>query len=96
MKRRKYSVEFKREAVGMLLDGVSGREVSEQLGVNQGLLYRWKTEQLERMEASTGAGEPSPKAQAEEIARLRKALAKAERMNQILKKAAVFFAQEEQ
>ncbi len=96
MKRRKYSVEFKREAVGMLLDGVSGREVSEQLGVNQGLLYRWKSEQLDRMEAASKPGEPNPKEQAEEIARLRKQLAKAERMNQILKKAAVFFAQEEQ
>lgn len=96
MRRRKYTVEFKREAVAMLLDGVSGREVSEQLGVNQGLLYRWKAEQLERMEACAGSGEPSPKAQAEEIARLRKQLAKAERMNQILKKAAIFFAQEQQ
>ncbi|MEM6717462.1 MAG: transposase [Cyanobacteria bacterium P01_C01_bin.147] len=96
MKRRQYSVEFRREAVGMLLGGATAREVSEQLGVNQGLLYKWKSQQLDRMEASAKPGEPNPKEQAQEIARLRKELAKAQRMNQILKKAAVFFAQEEQ
>ena len=96
MKRRRYSVEFKTEAVGMLLDGATAAEVSEQLGVNPGLLYRWKSEQLDRMEAGAKPGEPNPKEQAEEIARLRKELAKAQRMNQILKKAAVFFGQEEQ
>jgi transposase len=96
MKRRKYSVEYKREAVGMLLDGATASEVSEQLGLSQGLLYRWKSEQLDRMEAAAKPGEANPKEQAEEIARLRKELAKAQRMNQILKKAAVFFAQEEQ
>jgi len=96
VKRRQYSLEFKREAVGMLLEGATANEVSEQLGVSQGLLYRWKSQHLDRMEASAKPGEPNPKEQAEEIARLRKELAKAQRMNQILKKAAVFFGQEEQ
>jgi len=49
--------------MGMLLDGISGREVSKQLGVNQGVLYRWKAEKLEQIEAMASAVALSPKGQ---------------------------------
>jgi len=41
VKRRRYSVEFKREAVRLvLIDGLGVSEVCEQLGVPVSVLYR--------------------------------------------------------
>ena len=42
MTRRRYTAEFKKEAARMILiDGTPVREVSEQLGVPEGVLYNW-------------------------------------------------------
>jgi len=42
MKRRQFTREFKQEAARMLIiEGLSAKEVSAQLGVAQNLLYRW-------------------------------------------------------
>ena len=95
--KRRYTNEFKQEAARlMIIDGLSAPEVAQKLGVKTGLLYRWKSEQLGEMEA---AGAPrmgaSPTEMASEIDRLRKELAKSERINQILKKTVSYFAKEE-
>ena len=96
MKRRRYTAEFKKEASRMLIiEGLSAKEVSEQLGVGENLLYRWKQEHLDELEASKPAGAQSPKEMAAEIAQLRKQLAKSQRMNEILKKTVGYFAKEE-
>lgn len=85
MKRRHFTTAFKKDAARMLIiEGLSAQEVSEQLGVKASLLYRWKNEHLEELEASSPEGGRSPKAMATEIAELRKQLAKSQRMNQIL------------
>ena len=34
----------------MVVDGLSGVEVSKKLGVNDSVIYRWKKEQLNEME----------------------------------------------
>ena len=95
--KRRYSTEFKQEAARlMIIEGLSAPEVGQKLGVKTGLLYRWKSEQLGEMEA---AGAPkigaSPTEMAQEIDRLRRELAKAERINQILKKTVSYFAKED-
>ena len=96
MKRRRYTAEFKKEASRMLIiEGLSAKEVSEQLGVAENLLYRWKQEHLDELEASKPAGAQSPKEMAAEIAQLRKQLAKSQRMNEILKKTVGYFAKEQ-
>ena len=80
---------MKKEAARLLIiDGLSAPEVAEKLGVQAGLLYRWKSEHLSELEATGGPNRPgsSPTEMATELARLRKDLAKAERINQILKK----------
>ena len=71
--------------------------LAEKLGVKTGLLYRWKSEHLSELEAAGGPvrGGSSPTEMAAEIDRLRKDLAKAGRINQILKKTVSYFAQEE-
>ncbi|MDA7916272.1 transposase [Verrucomicrobia bacterium] len=41
MKRKRYTTEFKKEAARlMIIEGMSAREVSEQLGTEPALLYR--------------------------------------------------------
>jgi transposase len=97
MRKKRYSAEFKKEAARlMIIEGLSASEVSEKLGVNSNLLYRWKSEHLEELEGDKGCKEnASPKEMAEEIARLRKQLAKSERINEILKKTVDYFAKDE-
>lgn len=97
MQRQRYNAEFKKEAARlMIMDGLSVAEVSKKLGVEPNLLYRWKREQLEEMEGGNkGGGQSSPTQMAVEIERLRKQLAKSERINEILKKTVGYFAKEE-
>jgi len=96
MKRRRYSAEFKKEAAKMILiDGASVKEVSQQLGVPEGVLYNWKQRHLSDLEESAPEGAQSPKAMAEELAQLRKELVKQKRMNEILKKTVGFFSNPE-
>ncbi len=97
MKKRRFTAEFKKDAARMLIvDGISAREVSEQLGVHVSMLYLWKNKHLEELERSTPDGVGSPKAMAAEIDELRKQLAKAQRMNQILKKTVSYFSKDEE
>ena len=46
-KRRRFTDEFRREAVQMMLDGHSAASVAQRLGISSPtLLYRWKQQQL--------------------------------------------------
>lgn len=96
MQRRRYTAEFKNEAVKMLLiEGLTVKEVSAQLGVPKGMLYAWKAKHLDDLEAQRPEGGQSPKAMAAELAQLRKELAKQKRMNEILKKTVGYFSNPE-
>ena len=96
MKRRKFTTEFKKEAARMLIiEGQSAKEVSQQLGVGSSLLYQWKREHLEELDASNPIGAQSSKEMAIEMADLRKQLAKSQRMNEILKKTVGYFSKDD-
>lgn len=96
MKKQRYTTEFKHEAVKMIIiDGVTVKEVSQQLGVPEGVLYSWRQKHLDEMEANSPEGAQSPKAMAAEIAELRKQLAKQKRMTEILKKTVGYFSAED-
>lgn len=96
MKKQHYRAEFKEEAVKLILiDGTPVKEVSKQLGVPEGVLYSWKQKHLEQLEEDAPEGAQSPKAMAEELAQLRKELAKQRRMNEILKKTVGYFSNPE-
>jgi transposase len=46
-KWRRFTDEFRREAVQMMLDGHSAASVAQRLGISSPtLLYRWKQQQL--------------------------------------------------
>lgn len=91
-KRRRYSAEFKREAVALTRQsGVSCRQVALEIGVNPNMLTRWKREADEASgKAFSGTGAPRD----EEIARLKRELARVKKERDFLKEAATFFAKE--
>jgi transposase len=92
-KRRKYTQEFKEEAVKLITEqGYQIAEAARNLGVNENMLGRWKRE-------IEGGGEVSPSmsgvtAMQAELNRLRKENKRLKMEREILKKAAAFFAKE--
>lgn len=94
MSRKSYSTEFKESAVRlMVMDGMSAPAVSQKLGVSEGLLYKWKQQQVGAMKVSqTGL---DAQALVSENEQLRKQLARAEKINEILKKTVGYFAETE-
>ena len=98
MRRKRYTDEFKLDAIRlMVMDGLSAREVSEKLGISQGMLYKWKKAHLKELGGtSLKDGELSPAEMADELAKVRKELAREKRITEILKKTVGYFAKEEQ
>ncbi len=91
MKRKKYTKEFKVEAVNLVLkQGYSQSEVCERLGVSSGNMARWVSEYGTE---GVNAGK-KVSAEQEELARLRKENKRLRMERDILKKAAAFFANE--
>lgn len=89
-KRRKYSVEFKRGAVEQVRQaGVSCARVARELGIREGLLTRWKRE-LESQPKAAFLGTGT--ARDEEVARLKRELARVTKERDFLREAATFFA----
>jgi len=89
-KRRKYSAEFKREAVALTRQpGVSCRQVALEIGVAPNLLTRWRREAEETPgKAFAGSGTPRD----EELARLKRELTRMKKERDFLREAATFFA----
>jgi transposase-like protein len=96
-KRQTFSKEFKLEAVRLLEEGKKpATDIARELGIPRNRLYKWK-EQIDHHgeNAFPGHGRPaSPDTQAAEIARLKRELERTQEENDILKKAAAFFARE--
>lgn len=93
-KRRRFTAEFKEEAVRLLVK--SGRplaQVGRELGVHENVLRKWKTavETVSRAGTRTVSGHFTL---AEENRRLRSELVRAKEERDILKKATAFFARE--
>jgi len=89
-KRRKFSVEFKRGALEQASQpGVSCAQVARELGIRDNLLTRWKREAgSQGNSAFAGTGTPRD----EELARLKRELARAKKERDFLREAATFFA----
>ncbi len=92
-KRKKYTQEFKEEAVKLVTEqGYQVSEAARNLGVHPNMLSRWKREILGDDESSSGSGNLND-VQAE-LQRLRKENKRLKMEREILKKAAAFFAKE--
>jgi len=96
-KRQTFSREFKVEAVRLMEEGKKPpAELARELGIRRNQLYKWK-EKTDRCGGNAFPGQGRPAARdtaAEEINRLRHELSKVKEENEILKKAAAFFARE--
>ena len=93
-KRRKFSREFKLEAVRLVKErGVSVAQAARDLDLHENVLRKWLREvSADPQQACPGQGQMKPEQL--EIARLRKEVAKLKAERDILKKAAAFFAKE--
>ncbi len=90
--RRKFSDEYKREAVRLANEpGVTKSQVGRELGINANMLGRWCRD----YSANGGAAFPGQgKPRDEERASLKRELARVRKERDFLKEAAAFFARE--
>lgn len=90
--RRKFSEEFKREAVGLTrLPGANVAQIAQDLGVGSNLLWRWRRElEVHGKQSFVGAGV----ARDQELLALKRQLAKVTKERDFLRDAAAFFAKE--
>ena len=93
-KRKKYSKEFKLDAVSLVLEqGYSRVAAAQSLDINPTMLGRWiKEADSDDGQAFRGNGKVSP--EQEQIRELQKRVKRLEMEKDILKKATVFFAAE--
>jgi transposase len=90
MSTKRYTDEFKIEAVNQVLDrGYRVAEVAERLGVSPHSLYQWINK---RREAAAPRSAQLPPA--EELRRLKAELKRVTEERDILKKAAAYFAKQ--
>lgn len=92
--RKRYSKEFKQDAVSLVNDqGYTRLEAARILGINATMLGRWVKEfNRDDGQAFRGNGKLSP--EQEEIRKLKVQVKRLEMEKDILKKATVFFAKE--
>ena len=93
--RRVYTKEFKAEVVALAGKHEKPvRQIALDLGINENQLYRW----IQQAREAAGTGLPPfpghGRPRDEELGRLRKEVKALREANEILKKAAVIFAQE--
>lgn len=90
-----YTKEFKLEAIRLMNDSDRpASQIAMELGIRRNQLYKWK-EQMNKTGdvASPKKGRPRKDDQSE-VSRLKQELKRLKEENEILKKAAVFFAKE--
>jgi transposase len=88
--RRRFSAEYKREAVAMLESpGVSVSQIAAELGIGVTVLGRWRRElRQEQDQTFRGNGRPRD----EELALVRRELARVTKERDFLREAAACFA----
>jgi transposase len=91
-KRRKFSDEFKREAVGLTRQpGANISQIARDIGVGAGILGLWRRElEAGKTKAFTGSGVPRD----QEMATLKRELARVKKERDFLRDVAGFFAKE--
>ncbi len=88
--KRRFSVEYKREAVAMLdAPGVSVSQIATELGIGANVLGRWRRE-VRRTPAQAFPGQGRPRE--EELRQLRRELTRVTKERDFLREAATFFA----
>ena len=93
--RRRYTEDFKREAVRLVRESAHPMaQVARDLGMPENVLYRWRAQH--RQAEVHGTTPAAQRAEAEELTRVKRELARVIQERDFLKRAAAFFARESQ
>src|ERR1700744_4435417 len=93
-KRQRFSAKFKREAIPLIQTSVKpAATLARELGVPRNRLYKW-AQDAENKGDQAFRGSGRPKASQDELAVLKRELERVKEENEILKKAAAYFARE--
>ena len=93
--RKHYTKEFKLDAISLVLDqGLTIAEAARSLGIRANMIGRWVKESQADTNGQAFRGNGKLTAEQEEIRRLKLENKRLKLERQILKEAAVFFAQE--
>lgn len=93
--RKKYSKEFKLDAVSLVLEqGYTRREAARSLDLNEQMLGRWVREHRDTTDGQAFRGNGKLTVEQEEIRRLKAENKRLQMERDILKKATAFFAAE--
>ena len=87
--RKRYTPEFKAQAVELLCTGKPVPQVAEELCISSNLLYRWKQDSQDAQVGSAGPRTEGERAGVDDLRALRRENALLKMENDILKKAAV-------
>jgi transposase len=92
-KKRKYTPEFRAEAIRLVNEGTKSlSQIAREIGVGHQTLWSW----VHQAEVDAGRGKPEELTtdERQELARLRRENAQLREEREILKKATAFFAKE--
>jgi len=93
-KRQRFTAEFKQEAVRLMRTANKpAAVVARELGIPRNRLYKW-AQDAEGKGDQAFRGSGRPKASSDELSALKRELARLKEENEILKKAAAYFARE--
>lgn len=87
--RRRYTAEFKAQAIALLETGKPVSQLAQELGISDNLLYSWRLASQRAQGGSEGPQAEGARDAADELRALRRELARLKMENDILKKAAV-------
>ena len=92
MARRRYSPEYKQEAIALVHQSdIPISEIARNLGINDAMLRRWVKEQADPAKKSfPGQGVPRDA----EVTRLKRELLQVKKERDFLREAAAYFAKE--
>ena len=91
-RNKRYTEEFRKQAVSLVRDGKAVPVVAQEMGVNKNTLYGWVT--VSQPSAQSGAPEEAYVKLENENKQLKKENERLKEERTILKKAAAYFAQE--
>jgi transposase-like protein len=87
--RRRFTAEFKAQAVELLRAGRPAAELAHELGIGLDLIYAWRRKSEGEQFRSAATQAEGESGQAQELLSLRRQVALLRQENDILKKAAV-------
>jgi transposase-like protein len=91
VQNRKYTIEFKQQAVELAKSLGSSKKAADQLGISDVNIHVWKKNLAEGKSPSNG---PRQESTEEELKRLRRENVEQKKVIHILKSAAAFFSQD--